>query len=118
MTGLDLVRGGWRAGYVDRRASGDVLAMLVRVIDPSGAVTEQDLRTADAAGIELLLDPDEIRAEVTFVFLDVLARELSPVMRAVLTAGADVEPLHCDDEVARWWRGAMYAIGSGLEWVT
>lgn len=90
--------------------------MLVRFVDPFGAVTEQDLRTA---GVELLRDAEEIRVEVTLVFLDVLSRGgLSSVMRAVLTAGTDVEPLRREDELAQWWRGAMYAVGSGdLEWV-
>ena len=116
--GLDLVRNGWRADDVDRRAVGDVLAVLVWVIDPSGAVAEQDLRTAAAGGIDLLRDPEEIRDQVASVFMDVLNRELSPVIRADLIAGADVEPLRREDELARWWRGAMYAIGSGdLEWV-
>ncbi|WNV84902.1 hypothetical protein [Umezawaea sp. Da 62-37] len=41
---------------MDRRAAGEVLAVLVRFVDLSGAVTEQDLRTAAAAGIELLRD--------------------------------------------------------------
>ena len=114
---LDDVRDGWTAGEVDRRAAGEVLAVLLRWVDLSGRVSPENWRTATAAGIDLLVDPARIRAVCAEAFATALGRELSPPVRAVLTAAAAAEPLAASDPAAISWRGGLFVLVWGY-WPT